>query len=584
MMIPAADSAGLGLCNPSVFIDNNEIWLILRNVNYTLYHCENGQTFNNRWGPLSYLNPEHDLHLRTTNFLCKLAADLSIEKYWKINTSTFDKEPLWEFVGLEDARLVRWDGRLYGIGVRRDTTTNGQGRMELSELELSGNEAREVARYRIEHPVDPEWYCEKNWMPVLDSPYHFIKWINPAELVRADLETLSSVRAREVNEADKKEGLPFLRGGSQVIPWRGYYVCIVHDCDLFHNRMGQKDAAYKHRFVVYDRDWNIVRIGDQFSFMGGEIEFCCGLAEWQGDFLATFGFQDNCAFILRIPERMIPGVLGIDYEPARVSLKGKWRNTKYPTVEITTAVPVKGCPLKCSFCPQTHLIAAYEGERTLSYENFVTLADKLPKEAQITFAGFTEPFVNPRCADMICYSHSSGHPVSLFTTGVGMKIADLEQIRDIPFTGVQGGFVLHLPDQEGHFSHALSTGYMNLLRAIKEGSPVSNFQTVTMGTLPEPLREMFPGTIRQTMYSRAGNIDRADAIKIETRKGPATCGCPERLYHNNLLPNGDMTLCCMDYSLQHILGNLYEQSYEDIVPEDGTPFELCRSCENGVPA
>lgn len=575
LMIPAAASGGLGLCNPSVFIDKGEIWLILRNVNYTLYHCENEQTFNNRWGCLSYLNPEHDPHLRTTNFLCKLTSGLDIEKFWKIDTSALDKKPLWEFVGLEDARLVRWEGKLYGIGVRRDTTTNGQGRMELSELELKDDRVKEIGRYRIEHPTNPEWYCEKNWMPVLDTPYHFIQWTNPAVLVKADLSTLKSARAIEVDESDKIEGLPFLRGSSQVIPWRDYYICIVHDCDLFKNRSGQKDASYMHRFVVYDRDWRLVRIGEQFSFLDGEIEFCCGLAEYERDLLITFGFQDNCAFILRVPEKMIAGLLGV--------MEEKWRATVYPTVEITTAVPVHGCPLTCAFCPQDRLEAAYSGERFLSYENYEKVVAKLPREVQVTFAGYCEPFVNPNCAEMIRHAHDAGHKVSVWTTGVGMTLGDLELIRHIPFAGVQGGFVLHLPDEEGYFDHHATKQYMELLEAFKR-EPVANFQTVTMGTLSPSLRELFPQTIRQAMYSRAGNVDRTDLIQIGTKEVATTCGCPERLYHNVLLPNGDVSLCCMDYGLKHILGNLFTQSYEDVVPCDGTAFELCQKCENGIAA
>jgi len=311
LTIGAADAGGLGLCNPSVFIDNGEIWMILRNVAYALYHCENDQKFISRWGPLAYLHAENDPHLRTTNFLCKLRPNLTIERYWKIDTSALDVPPLWEFVGLEDARLVRWDGHLYGIGVRRDTTPNGQGRMEFSELEVSENAVKEIGRYRIEHPTDPTWYCEKNWMPVLDMPYHFIHYANPAVLIKADLSTLTSARAQDVKESDKVDSIPFLRGGSQVIPWRNYYVCLVHDCDLFQNRLGQKDATYYHRWVVWDRNWNKVKIGDRFSFIHGAVEFCAGLAEWQGDFLVTFGFQDNCAAILRIPERMLSRVLGV---------------------------------------------------------------------------------------------------------------------------------------------------------------------------------------------------------------------------------------------------------------------------------
>jgi hypothetical protein len=61
-----------------------------------------------------------------------------------------------------------------------------------------------------------------------------------------------------------------------------------------------------------------------------------------------------------------------------------------------------------------------------------------------------------------------------------------------------------------------------------------------------------------------------------------TCGCLEKMYHNVMLPNGDVSLCCMDYGLKHILGNLYEQDYEEIIPENNQCFELCRLCENAV--
>jgi len=579
LTIPASASGGLGLCNPSVFVERGEIWCILRNVNYTLYHCENDQTFNSRWGPLSYLNPEHDVHLRTTNFLCKLAPDLSVERWWKIDTSKLDVPPLWEFVGLEDARLVRWDGRLYGIGVRRDTTTNGQGRMELSELSVSETEVKEVARYRIEHPVDPKWYCEKNWMPVLDQPFHFVKWANPAEVVRADLADLSSRRVMEPDEAGKVDGLPFLRGSSQVVPWCGYYVCIVHDVDLKKNQAGQKDATYWHRFVVYDRDWRIVTITERFSFMAGEVEFCCGMAVHENDWLLTFGFQDNAAFILRVPEAMIQSLLGAKVHPKRE----KWRATKYPTLEVTTAVPKRGCPMACTVCPQAPLVAAYQvPERFLKFEDFSTMLGKVPPAVQITFAGFVEPFANRDCLPMIMHAHERGHRVSVFTTAVGMTVDDVERLRPIPFGGVQGGFVLHLPDVDGKFTHKLTASYMAVLEALR-ARPLTNFRAMRMGKLAPELEAMFPDAVQPGMYSRAGNVQGPDVIHVVRQEKPTTCGCPERLYHNVLLPNGDVALCCMDYAIEHPLGNLFRQDYDELLPADGTPFDLCRKCENGVP-
>ena len=57
-------------------------------------------------------------------------------------------------------------------------------------------------------------------------------------------------------------------------------------------------------------------------------------------------------------------------------------------------------------------------------------------------------------------------------------------------------------------------------------------------------------------------------------------GCLEKLYHNVVLPNGDVSLCCMDYGLEHIIGNLLDQEYEDVIPKHNTCFfNLCRFCE-----
>jgi hypothetical protein len=49
-----------------------------------------------------------------------------------------------------------------------------------------------------------------------------------------------------------------------------------------------------------------------------------------------------------------------------------------------------------------------------------------------------------------------------------------------------------------------------------------------------------------------------------------------------MLPNGDVSLCCMDYGLENILGNLFTQSYEEILPEPYHTFRICTFCENGV--
>lgn len=312
LLISPNDLKGPGLMNPSIFLDGNRILLNLRNINYTLYHCEGSQLFNNRWGPLSYLHPENDMHLRTWNFMCDLnPQSLEIQQYKLTDTASFDKEPLWDFVGLEDARLVRWNGKLYQCGVRRDTTPNGQGRMELTEIveQTPGKgDWKEVSRTRVEPPGEPT-YCEKNWMPVIDMPYHFVKWTNPTQVVKVNMNTKQSETV--FLGLSYIDGIRDLRGGSQVITWRDHHICLLHEVNLTQNKLQQKDGNYYHRFIVWDKEWTIVRVSEPFSFMDGEIEFGCGLALYEGDFLCTFGFQDNAAFLLRIPEAMIEKLLGI---------------------------------------------------------------------------------------------------------------------------------------------------------------------------------------------------------------------------------------------------------------------------------
>ena len=308
LILPHQELQGPSLTNPSVYNDNGRILVNLRNINYTLYHAEKNK-YENHWGPLVYIHPENDMHLRTWNYLCELDENMRIQKYFKINTTDFPDQELWEFVGLEDCRIVRWENKLYLSGVRRDLDTKGTGRMEICEIQFVNNEVKQISQFRIPTPVDKNSYCEKNWMPITDLPYHYVKWTNGTEVVRIDPETQTCEQIclknwRDLNCAD-------LRGGSQLIPFGEYRMCIVHETFLYNSEAGRKDGTYRHRFVIWDKDWNIVKISPQFSFMGAKIEFCCGLTPYQDDYLMTFGFQDNASYLLRVPKETVKNFISL---------------------------------------------------------------------------------------------------------------------------------------------------------------------------------------------------------------------------------------------------------------------------------
>jgi hypothetical protein len=297
LLVPSDRTNGTGLFNPTILVTPDQTWINIRHCQYTLFHSELGK-LEHEWGPLLYLHPENDCTLTTTNYLGHLK-NLDFQNPQAVDTSELDEKPLWEFVGLEDVRMVQWDKRLYFCGVRRDTTPNGQGRMELSEIDVTGSVPREISRRRMPAPGDNRSYCEKNWMPVLDLPYTFVKWCNPTEVVRYDP---STGETHQIHLGQYQEKPYDFRGGSQVLPWGKYRIAVTHVAYLSRSESGRKDGTYRHVLVVWDQDWNVVKYGEPFSFLDNRIEFCCGMAIDRDRVLLTFGIQDNAAYVLEIPQ------------------------------------------------------------------------------------------------------------------------------------------------------------------------------------------------------------------------------------------------------------------------------------------
>jgi hypothetical protein len=152
-----------------------------------------------------------------------------------------------------------------------------------------------------------------------------------------------------------------------------------------------------------------------------------------------------------------------------------------------------------------------------------------------------------------------------------MEEEDVIKIKDIPYSsGPNCGFILHLPDNEGYSNHPITDKYINVLKLLKrESRNIKNFYVVCMGTVHDKIKHIFTDAYVQEMWSRAGNLQIEQTIKtelfnlkdkyksVDNGDKPMTCNCVEKLYHNVLLPNGDISLCCMDYSLKYIIGNKF---------------------------
>lgn len=319
LLIDSNLTGKLSLCNPSILeLEKNSKYIInLRWVSYYLHHCENLEKYQTPWGPLCYVRPDDDPYLRTENYICDLdLPTMSVKNPRKINHSAFSEPEPWDFVGVEDIKLSYWNGDIYGSGVRR-FSPNGKGRMQMCKLDISNKSAVEVERSFIEAPKHKDSYCEKNWMPILDQPFKFLKWCAPVEIVGIDKHSIDQDTGYCRSYVDKLNQNSFPdngmepRGGGQIIRYNNFYLGLVHEVDGWHNEKDDRDAFYCHRFMLWDEDWNLIRYSDRFTFMRGKIEFACGLANFQDNFLITFGFQDNSAILYKMPKTYLDKLLKI---------------------------------------------------------------------------------------------------------------------------------------------------------------------------------------------------------------------------------------------------------------------------------
>src|SRR5262249_31759943 len=85
-----------------------------------------------------------------------------------------------------------------------------------------------------------------------------------------------------------------------------------------------------------------------------------------------------------------------------------------------------------------------------------------------------------------------------------------------------------------------------------------------------------------TGHTRAGNVPK-EAVGEQAisdtpeHHGAVSCSFTPFYDQNVCLPNGDVVLCCMDYSLKHKLGNLLEQDYYDMYAGPGLAHLLAKN-------
>jgi hypothetical protein len=268
-------------------------------------------------------------------------------------------------------------------------------------------------------------------------------------------------------------------------------------------------------------------------------------------------------------------------------------------MEITTNV---GCKNMCVYCPQTVNVAGYAARtkanpafedkgRMMSLDTFKACLDKIPQTTHIFFAGSAEPFLNPECTQMLEYADSRKHRIRVYTTLVGVSEETLDVIRGMDLERL----VIHLPSEGDRERYKADAAYMALLEKVYAAN-IPTIEFMSVGAVQQVVPTVIKVQIRQTpfegMSDFAGNL-KSSLAPHRHLSGPIYC-VSDRLYWNVLYPNGDVTLCCEDFGMKHVIGNLLQSDYDALhtsdefqkivrgLSDDGIDI-LCRTCEYARP-
>ncbi len=229
----------------------------------------------------------------------------------------------------------------------------------------------------------------------------------------------------------------------------------------------------------------------------------------------------------------------------------------------------------------------------------------MPTDIGLNFTGYVEPFLNPECTDMLIHAFDKGHELLLNTTLMGMSIEDWDRLikHGVVF---QHGVHVHLPSasyfemigakvpakyytaDDGKKYLELDDGYYEVLNHVLNNQMPYWTKFHCHGDLHPLLNDLkrYVELDVRNINSRAMNL-----LLEKTEKVPDEINirgrCP-RIYQNVLLPDGSLGLCCQDYGLDDIVGNLMDNTWEEFenskraIDVRSNGADLCDYCEEGI--
>ncbi len=276
-------------------------------------------------------------------------------------------------------------------------------------------------------------------------------------------------------------------------------------------------------------------------------------------------------------------------------------------LEITSTI---GCAMMCDYCPQTLIGSVAKTQnlnRKMSFEDFKIYMSNVPKSTQIHWTGYSEPLAHDQFEDFVLYLDKKGYRQLISTTMFGRRHTENFMSKFSKFISI----TFHLPDNQNLMKLKVSERYIETLeKAIKFQSThlKKNIYFVVFGNDFHPLIKNLLNKMINQNYILKENIDlrkhlnsRSEMIDVnkldksnvnnfyknEWKKDEIYYCSYLRLNQGVLLPDGNVNLCCNDYSVGAIIGSLNNTKLDKIYNQEKILSEdfiygknsVCKKCE-----
>lgn len=257
------------------------------------------------------------------------------------------------------------------------------------------------------------------------------------------------------------------------------------------------------------------------------------------------------------------------------------------------------CNLSCSFCPGTK-----REKRFMSEEEFRLLAAKLRAHTEyLYFHLMGEPLLHPQLGEFLGIAYELGFKVIITTNGSLLKareavLLEAGALHKINISlqsfeaNTAGGFEDYVNQCASFAARAAERGKIAVLRLWNEGG-----LDRLNGDIEEILREHFPGEwkkgrgglkLSERIWLEHG--EKFDWPELSANDMGQSLFCYGLRDQIGVLCDGTVVPCCLDHEGDIALGNLFEDSLENIMSTkrarniyDGfsnrqAVEELCRKC------